>query len=130
MVLSNGSSTIVIAKFCPDLNAVQCTKSKPLKPFDQLMFVLPPQSAYLLPKSYGKLMTDIASPLLSYYLIDFELDTRGAPFYGSAVPKLPIFDVDDVKSVLKSARLSAQDKQRNTVGKLVELNAGSDQEST
>ena len=88
-----------LAKFCPDLNAIQWTKSKPLKPFEQLMFVLPPQSAHLLPKSYGKLMTDIASPLLSYYPIDFELDTHGAPYYGSAVPRLPVFDVDYVKSV-------------------------------
>lgn len=110
-----------LAKFCPDLNEVQWSKSKPLKPFEQLMFVLPPQSAHLLPKSYAKLMTDITSPLLSYYPIDFELDTYGAPYYGSAVPRLPVFDVDYVKSILKSARLTAGDKQRNTVGKLVEL---------
>ena len=66
-------------------------------------------------------MTDITSPLLTYYPIDFELDTYGAPYNGSAIPRLPVFDVDYVKSTLKSARLTAGDKQRNTVGKLVQL---------
>ena len=66
-------------------------------------------------------MTDIASPLLSYYPIDFELDTYGAPYYGSAVLISPVFDVDYVKSILKSARLTVVDIQRNTVGKLVEV---------
>ena len=65
-------------------------------------------------------MSDIASPLLSYYPIDFELDTYGAPYYGSAIPRLPELDVDYVKSILKSARLTAGHKQRNIVGKLVE----------
>lgn len=33
----------------------------------------------------------------------------------------PVFDIDYAKSTLKSARLTAGDKQRNTVSKLVQL---------
>lgn len=81
------------------------------------MFVLPPQSTHLLLKLYAKLMTDIASPLLSYCPIELSWTHMVLP----TIPRLPVFDVDYAKSILKPARLTAVNKLRNTIGKLVKL---------
>ena len=40
---------------------------KPLRPMEQLMAVLPPESADALPLSLAKLMTDPDSPIKDFY---------------------------------------------------------------
>lgn len=39
----------------------------PMQPLEQLLMILPPSSAQLLPEHYSKLLTDNRSPLIGYY---------------------------------------------------------------
>ena len=107
-----------LAAFCPDVNAVRFDRTKPLRASEQLAFVLPPQSAHLLPASIARLMTDAASPILEYYPVDFELDAYHAAYFSSATPRLPVFDVARVRAALKAARLTRDEKARDAVSAL------------
>ncbi|KAK1443818.1 5'-3' exoribonuclease [Babesia gibsoni] len=53
---------------------IQFEFSAPITPFEQLMMVLPPVSAYLLPSIFGVIMTDPDSPLRKYYPENFDVD--------------------------------------------------------
>jgi len=70
------------------------TLSKPFTPYQQLMSVLPPDSAERagLPKSLHNLMTDEKSPIVDFYPSDFALDINGKRFTWQAVVLLPFID--------------------------------------
>ena len=51
--------------------------TEPFPPLAQLLSVLPPQSANLLPPVLGELMTEPSSPLAPYYPNDFDSDPNG-----------------------------------------------------
>ena len=52
-------------------------KGQPFKPFEQLLAVLPPMSAKLLPEPYRALMFQEESTVKNYYPIDFKTDLNG-----------------------------------------------------
>ena len=51
--------------------------SEPFPSLGQLLSVLPPQSAVLLPKTLGELMTDPSSPVAEFYPKDFTTHANG-----------------------------------------------------
>jgi len=71
--------------------------SKPLKPIEQLMCVIPIQSNYLLPKKYANLMTSKKSIISDFYPIKFQgmNDWR-------KVAILPFIDIKRLKSAIKN----------------------------
>jgi len=75
------------------------TKGNPSIPFVQLLSVLPPKSADLLPKPFAKLMTSASSPLVKagYYPDSFKIDYEGVTREHMAVVLLPFIDVEEVK---------------------------------
>ena len=93
--------------------------SIPTKPFQQLLCVLPPKSASLLPHSIGKLLTDPESPIKHYYPSEFEVDLRGKRAKWEGIVILPMINFnkicehynDNIDSVER------RDKRRNIVGK-------------
>ena len=68
--------------------------NKPLKPFMQLLSVLPQQSGNLLPKVLNNLMTEKSSKIIHLYPLKFELDFINKRLYWMANPILPPLDID------------------------------------
>jgi 5'-3' exonuclease len=90
---------------------------QPLKPFEQLLSVIPPTSSELLPKSYQKLMHYDNSPLLDLYPIDFKEDFIDKYYRWEGIPFLPNVDVNRIKTAVSKLKLSKEEKERNTLGK-------------
>ena len=93
--------------------------SRPLLPFQQLLAVLPPQSAPLIPLPLRDLVTTENSPLKTFYPKEFCVDLSGKRKEWEGIVILPFVDF----SLLKSAYLSKIDEvpdqvnRRNIVGK-------------
>lgn len=67
-------------------------KGQPFKPLTQLMAVLPPESAQLLPVPMRKLMVDPSSPVSDFYPLDFEMDMNGKRNDWEAVIIVPFIE--------------------------------------
>ena len=65
---------------------------EPFPSLAQLLSVLPPQSADLLPKPLGDLMLQPFSPLIEYYPADFTADSNGKRQTWEAVVQIPFID--------------------------------------
>ena len=74
---------------------------KPLKPFVQLMCVLPPQSSFLLPKKLQKPMINSNSSLAHLYPISFKQDFIGKHRYWMGIPYLPNLEIELVNRIFK-----------------------------
>ena len=75
-------------------------QTEPFPPLAQLLSVLPPQSAALLPPVLGELMIEPSSPLAQYYPKDFESDPNGKRQPWEAVVKIPFIDADKLLEVV------------------------------
>ena len=92
-------------------------KDEPLLPFQQLLCILPPPSAELLPKPFRRLMLDANSPIAEVYPMDFTIDYEGQPKEHMGVVVLPFADVDQVKKYYQPIADSLQNVYvRNSVG--------------
>lgn len=89
---------------------------QPIAPLDQLMVILPPQMANILPKCYRDLMLKEDSPLKDLYPHSFELDVYPGQKLIYTEPLLPELDISRVlASTLKVADiLNAAEVKRNT----------------
>lgn len=76
--------------------------SEPVSPIMQLLCILPPDSAALLPKSVRILMTDKNSPCLYFYPIFITLLTAGKRYRHECPPFLPPIDKDLLLRALNS----------------------------
>jgi 5'-3' exonuclease len=84
------------------INKIKLTLGKPLKPYVQLLSVLPPQSSNILPKELQHLMHNPKSKIIYLYPIDFEQDFICKDKYWKGIPQLPPLDVDLVNKVYKA----------------------------
>ncbi|KAH0791998.1 XRN 5'-3' exonuclease N-terminus family protein [Histomonas meleagridis] len=93
--------------------------SEPFKPLEQLMAVLPPQSAHCLPPVMKYLMTDPKSELHEFYPTKFTVDLGGSTATWHGVVHVPFIDEVKMKKVLEKSDLSltADEIKRNTFGK-------------
>jgi 5'-3' exonuclease len=107
-----------------DINKMKFNIGKPLKPFMQLLSVLPPQSNYLLPISLRKLVLNQNSSLAFMYPTEFEQDFINKKKYWMAIPKLPPLDFDMLKhSYLKyENEIKKEDLERNEYKNPYEFN--------
>ncbi|XP_062171229.1 5'-3' exoribonuclease 3-like [Alnus glutinosa] len=81
--------------------SVEFQKGSPLKPFDNLLAVLPIKSAHVLPKVYQALMTDAEFKLIDFYPIDFDVDLDGKRFMWQGISKLPFVGEERLLSETK-----------------------------
>jgi 5'-3' exonuclease len=97
------------------MNKITFSEGKPLKPFLQLLCVLPQQSNYLVPNCLKKIMTNGNSSLAHLYPIDFEQDFLNKSKYWMAIPSLPPLEIDFVKYIYNKYQneLSKEDQFRN-----------------
>lgn len=105
--------------------SIKFNYGKPLRPFNQLLMVLPPQSAYLVPVSFRHLMLDKNSELVKrgIYPRKIELDFIGKHKLFMAIPILPEIDLDIVHEKYKEIENKMQEsKKTNTKeGKINEI---------
>lgn len=88
-----------IAKYIDkiNINKVKFDRGKPVKPFVQLLTVLPPQSNLLLPNVLRKLVTNPKSSIIFMYPTEFEQDFINKKKYWMGVPRLPPLDIELIK---------------------------------
>ena len=65
---------------------------EPFKPYEQLMAVLPPKTASVLPAHLRTIMTNIDSPIADYFPTEFEIDLTGKKFAWLGEVLLPFID--------------------------------------
>jgi 5'-3' exoribonuclease 2 len=75
---------------------IKFNKNEPLKPFEQLLCVLPKQSAYLLPQCLRKIMLNLNSSLIHLYPNNFQLDMIGKKKFWMCMPILPSLEIDNI----------------------------------
>jgi 5'-3' exonuclease len=83
-----------IMKYTVDINDIKFELGKPIKPFMQLLAVLPPQSSFLIPTSLKKLMLNPMSQLAYMYPNEFSQDFIGKNRYWMGIPMLPPLDLE------------------------------------
>jgi len=104
-------------RFCFD-------RGTPFPSLVQLLSVLPPQSASLLPDALSELMLHPSSPLAQYYPRTFTSDPNGKRQPWEAVVQIPFIDgdelLDTVEQIMKSEEelLSKAERRRNMPGEL------------
>ena len=94
-------------------------RTLPTTPFQQLLCVLPPKSADLIPTPLSYLLTDEQSPLRSYCPDDFHIDLAGKRKEWEGIVILPIVDFEVVR-VNYLERLKGVDRKelrRNVSGR-------------
>lgn len=96
------------------LKEVKFTDNIEIKPFEQLLMVLPTNSNHLLPINYQRLQTDAKSPVLDYYPIDFEVNSYYKRYNWECGPILPTIDIKKLKTTIKNIKLSPDEKNRNS----------------
>jgi 5'-3' exoribonuclease 2 len=115
-----------IAKYLieSDINKITFKLGTPLKPFMQLLAVLPPQSNYLLPDSLKKLVMDSRSSLAYMYPYEFEQDFINKKKYWMGIPKLPPVDIDLLKHYYSKYKdeLKSDEIKRNGIKKPIIIN--------
>ena len=99
-----------------DLDNITFNIGKPLKPFVQLLSVLPPQSHNLLPDIL-KNNINSDSDIIYLYPKDYEIDLINKKKYWMGIPYLPMLDIDAVKKFYNKYRklLSKSDKNINKI---------------
>jgi 5'-3' exoribonuclease 1 len=109
-ILSQHLKTFVIPKYGQTI---------PSAPFQQLLSVLPPKSANLIPEPLSKLLTDESSPLKEFCPDVFEIDLAGKRKEWEGIVILPMVDFNVVREeyfkVLE--KVNPQDIKRNILGR-------------
>jgi len=84
-------------------------QTEPFPSLAQLLSVLPPQSADLLPEPLAELMLEPSSPLAEYYPSDFKSDPNGKRQPWEAVVQIPFIEADKLLETVNRI-LEADDK--------------------
>ncbi|XP_066342491.1 5'-3' exoribonuclease 3-like isoform X1 [Miscanthus floridulus] len=96
---------------------ISFTADKPLRPFDQLMAVLPKESSCALPKCYRELIENEESLIQKFYPSDLQIDTHGKRFLWQSIALLPFIDEKVLILATKTVedKLAVHEINRNTV---------------
>ena len=101
------------APFLSDMarNKFNCNKisfdiGKPVSPYEQLLIVLPKETAYLLPPTLRKIMTNINGSASHLYPDKFELDMIGKKKYWMCSPILPNLEINLIKKMFQKYNLN------------------------
>jgi 5'-3' exonuclease len=99
---------------------IKFEQGRPFTPLLQLLSVLPPQSAKMLPASYEEVMTNPESPLVDYYPSDFTVDANGKKNAWESIVRIPFIVEEDLISTVggidHSVELTETERIRNIPG--------------
>jgi len=103
-------ATDIMHHFDSESFTKQWPSTYPSDPFLQLLFVLPPVSADLLPSPLRHIMGDLES-----YPIEFDIDYSGKRNEWEGIPILPKLYVDEIRNKYEASRgsISQKDMERN-----------------
>lgn len=107
-----------IYKYLVNFEDIKFKEGKPMEPFEQLLNILPSQSAkYLLPDSLVKLVTVSNSSIIHLYPLEVDIDFLYKHKYWEGIPKLPPMEIKLVKhSYLKyKDEINEADINRNRI---------------
>jgi len=100
----------------------------PFPSLAQLLSVLPPQSATLLPEALGELMIHPSSPIIENYPNDFTTDPNGKRQAWEAIVKIPFINGEELLSTVEQVLekdgengkdlLTPSERRRNRPGKI------------
>jgi 5'-3' exoribonuclease 1 len=112
-------SASIIAENVPSFRFPMYGRTIPPPPFQQLLSVLPPKSAGLIPEPLCTLLTDQSSPLKAYCPDDIKLDKAGMRQDWEAIVLLPMIDTDVMKEAYFSLINDVDERElkRNVTGK-------------
>ncbi|CAM0137158.1 5'-3' exoribonuclease 2 [Umbelopsis sp. WA50703] len=101
-----------------DQMKIEFELNAPLRPFEQLMGVLPAASRDHIPKAFHHLMTDEFSPIIDFYPVDFDVDMDGKKWEWQGVVKLPFIDKNRLLEAMDTVydQLTEEEQMRNTLG--------------
>ena len=102
-----------ISKYKINFKEINFKLGTPLLPYQQLLCILPKQSAYLLPKSLQNLMIDNSSCLSHLYPSKFEQDFINKKQYWMGIPKLPDLDIELVKNTYENHKHKIKNFEKN-----------------
>ena len=90
---------------------------EPYNPIEQLAMILPPQGISILPKPLRTLITNVNSPLVPYYPIDFKIDKVAGEKYMYSYPILPPFVDEIVRPIIQAtfSKFTKSEKERNKI---------------
>ena len=93
-------------------------KSKPFRPVEQLLAVLPANSVKALPEPCHWLMTDSSSPILDLYDSDIPIDPNGKVFPWLWILLLPFVDENRITAAYELCKpsLTLEERRRNAYG--------------
>ena len=93
----------------------------PSSAFQQLLCILPPKSAHLLPEHLDKLLTDELSPVKKYCPDDFEIDLAGKRKDYEGIVLVPMIDIEVVREcyLLNLEKVDIRELKRNLVRRTV-----------
>ncbi|XP_043693227.1 5'-3' exoribonuclease 3-like [Telopea speciosissima] len=92
----------------------------PLKPFEQLMAVLPPGSVHALPKAYWKLMISKESRIIDFYQTDYEVDTDGKRYMWQGIAKLKFIEENRLLLETKQLEKELKDDEANRNSQMID----------
>tara|TARA_B100001094_G_C18171638_1_gene795457 strand:- start:450 stop:2171 length:1722 start_codon:yes stop_codon:yes gene_type:complete len=90
-------------------------KTFPMTPIEQLLAVLPPQNANMLPQTLQHLMTDEDSPVIHWYPKKIKLDVLKGMKNIYSDPILPEIDQEQLSIIARTFPVHEQDAKRNTL---------------
>lgn len=89
----------------------------PMTPFQQLLFILPPQNSHILPEVLRPIMTDNSIGVTQYYPEEIRIDAAfgGKTMYSEAI--LPEIDDIKLKNIIEKyeKKLTGDEKNRNII---------------
>ena len=96
---------------------IRLEKGEPFPPLAQLLSVLPPQSAQLVPAPYRELMLSPTSPVFDAYPNDFSLDLNGKRAEWEAIALLPFIDERRLLGAVRAieSTLTEAERARNVL---------------
>ncbi|OHT14158.1 XRN 5'-3' exonuclease N-terminus family protein [Tritrichomonas foetus] len=103
-----------IAKYCTEHKS-NFNLDRPPMPVEQLLCILPPKSANLLPEAARTLMFE-PSPLAKFYPEKFDIDLNGRKFEHEGVVLIPLVNIEEVREEVSKIldNLSPEERTRNT----------------